>query len=232
MRLNRFFVYAVLFVSVTVFNPASFGETQGSNGLTYLGYGDNRSTNITNPSQEILNLGFFAEPPFGNGPIFAQTDLFPHVQAVEEGYLLMHPEATPGGALGAAVAFTVSERSILRLSGDFARANVARNHGNGVDVGIYLNGDLQNPIFESSISTDHDVDLIEVFAGTSNVSFNEVVAVEIGDRVEFVVIRRVHWSSRYRPGIRRLGSSCEYYNDSGSTGVTRRYQPRRCRRFF
>ena len=199
MPLIRFIVCATLLASsFTVFKAAdaqsidlfnSFTDTQGANGLSYLGFGDSRPINTTNPSQEIINLLFFSEPPefFGAGPLFAQSDFFPHIQAAEEGYLLLHPEATPGGALGAAVAFTASESNTLLLSGDFARANAARNLGNGVEVGIYLNGDLLNPIFESSISSDHDVDLSNVFSGTSNVSFNEIVSVEAGDRVEFTV---------------------------------------------
>ena len=167
----------------------SFSDAQGVNGLKYLGFGDGRPSNITNPSQAVLELPFFAEPPmfFRPGPLFAQSDFFPHIQADEAGYLLLHPEATTTGALGAAVAFTSPKSGVIRLSGDFARANAARNAGNGVHVGIYNNRDFLSPIFESAISADHDADLSNVFAGTSTASFNETFSVDAGDQIEFVV---------------------------------------------
>ena len=173
-----------------------FVTTQGQNGFSYLALGDGRPVNTTNSSSVIDLLTFDGNASLGNGsatftgPFYRGPEGgFPYVQnETDRGYLALHPTATSSEpALAAAVGYEFSELGTFRVTGQFARANDFRLAGNGVDIGIYLNEDFSNPVFESTISSDHAVDPDDPFSGTGAVSFDEVIQVEIGDRLTFVV---------------------------------------------
>ena len=171
-----------------------FGSTQNENGFQYLAYGDSRPVNVTNPSSELLDLMFAGNNSIPNGSEdfegdvwVGDGDILPYIQNEERGFLALHPESQSSGALAAALLFNVDSTNTYLIEGDFARANNFRNAGNGVDVGIYLNEDFTDPIFETSISADHDVSLDNLFGGSGVASFNQVVDAMAGDRLSFFV---------------------------------------------
>jgi len=97
----------------------------------------------------------------------------------------MHPSSTNG----VSVQYEIATAGTVQVTGGFARANDSQNSGDGVNVGIYLN-DLSTPVFEASISSDHQVNAViggDVFAGTGSVSFNQTISVQENDVLLFVV---------------------------------------------
>ena len=162
-----------------------FTETQGANGISYVGLPSELGDN---PPPLTFNAGVaFAN---GNqtfdGPGFFGPGGFPHVQQeLSREFLALHPNSINGTS----IQYTVETTGCIRVSCDFARANDFQNAGDGVSVGIFLN-DLDTPIFEASISSDHEVDATvggDVFAGTGSVSFDETINVQENDLLLFAV---------------------------------------------
>ena len=171
-----------------------FATTQTENGFRYLAFGDNRPVNITNPSTSVTDLTLALDGSIPNGSEtftgdvwVGNGDILPYVQNEDRGFLALHPESLSSGALAAAILFDVQTDGNYSIEGDFARANDFRNAGNGVDVGIYLNEDFSSPLFESSISSDHEVSIDNVFGGTGVSTFDFSADVEAGDRISFFV---------------------------------------------
>ena len=178
------FVIAVLLLSVfsetniqaQVDLVNDFATIQGQSGFTYLALGDGRPTNTTNPSSALSLLFFWGDGSIANGgetfngPFYrGDGDILPYVQKeTDRGYLALHPEpASSGAALAAAVGYQFSDSGTYRINGDFARANDFRLAGNGVDIGIFLNEDFSDPVFEATISSDHFVNANDPFSGTA-----------------------------------------------------------------
>lgn len=162
-----------------------FSETQGDNGITYAGLpslsGDISPLLISNPGVAFANGNQSFDGPGHFGP-----GGFPHVQQeLSREFLALHPNSSNGTS----IQYTVETTGCIRVSCDFARANDFQNAGDGVSVGIFLN-DLDTPIFEASISSDHEVDATvggDVFAGTGSVSFDETINVQENDLLLFAV---------------------------------------------
>ena len=156
-----------------------FSDTQGDNGITYAALptepGDSPRAVAFNPAASFANGSQRFE-----GPGFIGPGALPHLQQeTSREFLAMHPHSTNG----ISIQYTIETAGTVRISGDFARANDFRNAGDGVNVGVYLNN-LETPVFESSISSDHAVDSTidgDVFVGTGSVSFDELVSVQEND---------------------------------------------------
>lgn len=182
-----------LFGQINLVND--FSATQGGNGLSYLAVGDARPSNTTNPGAGVSLMTFDGVTTLPNGsanfsgPLFRGAgDILPYVQLeTTRGFLALHPEALVGGAIGAGVEWVVPQSGLLRIDVDFARANDAQLAGNGVDVGIYVNRNFANPVFLSSISSNHFVNPNLPFNGTAVASFDELINLAMGDQVLFAV---------------------------------------------
>lgn len=180
--------------------PQAFSGVQGSSGIFYEAVGDSRSTNTLNPAPAgatLLNyLGSFSFGYPGDValPTYASPGGFPNVQHVTAyGFLLIHPGT--GGFIfgsgtadrGVGVRFQAPVAGQYMLVGDFARLNVNQGYGNGVDVRIVKNLDLDHPLFAANITSNHFVNYATPFSGTGVVSFNLNVSLAAGDSVRFIV---------------------------------------------
>ena len=178
-----------------------FSTSQGVNGIFYESYGDTRPSNVTNPSPATVNLlDFVGGKGIPNclvtntGPVYEFPSAFPYnLRDNSRSLLLMHPGT--GGVdfgsgtanIGAAFTFVAPTTGKFRISGDFARANGCLLGGNGVDVAILKNLDAANPLFVTTISSNHAVDSDDPFSGTGVANFDLMVSLGQGDALRFVV---------------------------------------------
>ena len=179
----------------------SFSGSQGTNGIYYEAIGDSRSTNTQNPGAEgVTPLRFNASFNYnypGNvaRPTYYLTpSLFPHIQDwSSSGFLDAHP-GTGGYSLGAGTAnlgvsirFVAAVSGLFEITGGFARFNTNYGYGNGVEVLVAKNGDLDTSLFKSSISQNHHVDVMAPFEGTGVASFSFKTHLLAGDSLRFIV---------------------------------------------
>ena len=162
-----------------------FSNIQGTNGITFSGLPDD--SNSSAPAL-LFNAGvaFTNGTQTFDGPGFFGPGGLPHVQQESSReFLALHPSP----ANGVSVQYLIEATECIRISCEFARANDFRLAGDGVNVGIYLN-DLDTPVFESTISSDHEVDASiggDVFAGTGSVSFDQSIFLQEDDILLFAV---------------------------------------------
>jgi len=162
-----------------------FSETQGANGITSAAL---PSVPDNSPPALVFNAGvaFANGSQTFDGPGYFGPGGLPHVQQESSReFVVLHPSP----ANGVAMQYTVETTRCIRVSCEFARANDFQNAGDGVNVGIFLN-DLDTPIFETSISSDHEVDATiggNAFAGTGSVSFDQSISVNENDVLLFAV---------------------------------------------
>ncbi len=193
------FLYCTQSVSATISLFDSFSNTNSGNGINYLAVGDARPINTSNSSSSYQLLNFTGDLALGggsntfNGPTYtAPNRFYPYVQQEKNrGFLALHPEGvTEGasnGAFGAGIEVVIQESGTYRVTGIFARANDFVLAGDGVDVGIYLNRQLSNPLFESNVSSNFSVDINNVFGGLGVANFDFLVNASVGDSLLFSV---------------------------------------------
>ena len=177
--------------------PRDFSTTQGQYGIRYVSVGDTRPGNTLNPGPgEITELSFlgFVDQITQAGDLYAGVGGYPQaLHDTARDMLHLHP-GTGGHSLGSgsanlgvAVEWTVDTYGTYRVLGDFARANINRAAGNGVELWIYLNDNLSAPLFASVIDADHDVNLDDAFGGTGVVGFDFTVSLQGSDRLLFAI---------------------------------------------
>lgn len=165
------------------------------NGLRYERYSDNRPGAVpgTVDAKSLSPAGSLsrgAGSAVFTGPTYTDPDYFyPYVQYEStRGFVWVHPFTTgPAGPTGeaACVAYTPPGGGKYRITGDFARVNNWRWAGDGVDVVVLVNTDIISPLFAASISSDHDVDADNPFAGTGVAHFDVVAELSPGDVLRF-----------------------------------------------
>jgi len=178
--------------------PSDFSTTQGTNGLRYEVYSDNRPTNVSNPGDgsvvEMEYKGVETFPPGcltmqQTGPLYGNpSDLFPYIFFERDrNALLLHNGTFSTASLGAAVSYTAPSTGRYRARGVFARANTCVPAGDGVDATILVNTNAGSPVFTAHLPADIPVDANDYFGGEGARPFDVVVDLQAGDALRFAV---------------------------------------------
>ncbi len=188
----------LLFVTATTLGnvvslPAHFSGTQGTGGIYYEAIGDSRSTNILHPGAGVTSMEFNPAFVFSGDtarPTYRVPQSFPFIQNHIGGdYLLMHPGT--GGAnfgtgtsnIGASVRFQAAADGWYNANGTFAWQNGLS--GNGVDVLVAKQDDIDTPLFATTISIAPVPP--DPFAGAAIAPFNLNVYLAAGESLRFIV---------------------------------------------
>ena len=112
---------------------------------------------------------------------------------IENGVIHTHPGTggynlgTSTANIGMAIRFQDYDNRMCASAGDVVRFNEAFGHGNGVDFLVVKELDLDNPLFETHIDSNHVVDRRTAFNGTGVVSFDVNVQLLVGESVRLIV---------------------------------------------
>ncbi len=113
---------------------------------------------------------------------------FPYIQSDQtRGLVVVGPGTFSTKSAGAIVSVGVPSAGSYTVSGAFARANDARNAGDGVRVVAFVNGQIGAPLFDAVISSDNAVDPGNIFGGTGIATFNFLASLAQGDVIRFGV---------------------------------------------
>lgn len=123
------------------------------------------------------------------GPVYSgPTDLFPYAMLDTARHrVFLHPGTFGTVTKSAVVSAGIATGGTYVVSGAFARANSFRKVGDGVRVAVFLNDQVDAPMFEADISSDHFVDPSDPFRGTGVAAFSFAVPLAAGDSVRFAV---------------------------------------------
>jgi len=107
----------------------------------------------------------------GNNVFHAQEQYLAVALRSDAGAMYMHPGShgyNLGGIanIGAGVRFRAGDSGMYNFTGDVARFNAAFAYGNGVDVLVVKDLNLDDPLFNTHIDDHHVVDTANPFAGT------------------------------------------------------------------
>jgi hypothetical protein len=178
--------------------PADFSSTQGANGIYYEAIGDSRSINTLNPAAPgTSSLDFnpaVAYPPDPARPTYNYQSGYPYVQLdADNNLMIVHPgtggfEFGSGTAnLGLSIRVQAPSPGLYSIVGDFARDNINVGAGDGVDVLVVDEADLDHPLFHAAISSNHAVDPSNPFAGTGVATFSLQATLAAGESLRFIV---------------------------------------------
>jgi hypothetical protein len=168
--------------------PQDFGTTQGIDGVYYQAIGDSRASNTQNPAPAgtlpMTFEGSVGSPP-SNFPDFdIPSGGYPFVQLdAADKDVLMHPEANQGSS----IEYVAPTAGTYVSAGAFARDNPNIGAGDGVDVLVIKNLNLNNPLFFAHISANNLVDTTHPFAGTGVAPFTVSASLQAGDSLRFIV---------------------------------------------
>lgn len=177
----------------------SFSSIQGENGVFYEAIGDSRSTNLLNPSsigvvpliyRGNTSFGYPGDPP----PTYSYLGHYPHVQ-IWAGSELLYVHPGTGGFnygsgtsnIGVSIRFQAESTGIYKVDGGFARSNRNRGAGNGVNVLVVKNLDLDAPLFNAVLASNHVVDINDPFSGSGVETFDFHVSLLAGESLRFIV---------------------------------------------
>ena len=120
---------------------------------------------------------------YGNWPFVLIEDGVIHTRPGTGRYDL----ETGTANIGMGIRFQAYDNRMYNFAGDVARFNEAVGYGNGVDFLVVKELDLDNPLFETHIESNHVVDRRTAFDGTVVVSFEVNVPLPVGESVRLVV---------------------------------------------
>jgi hypothetical protein len=164
-------------VAAAVQLPDDFRSSQGTNGLFYESYSDNRPSNTMNPgSGTVVQLPFVGSDSEINGSItitgetYQDPNGFPYLlDDALRSVLIMHPGTggfnfgTGTSNLDASLRFVAPQAGVYHPAGAFARANDTEDAGDGVDVAIFKELNTGSPVFGTTIDAHHAVDANNYF---------------------------------------------------------------------
>lgn len=180
---------------------ANFSGTQGSSGFFYEWIGDNRATNVQNPSAAgIGSLSYnpsFALPFSPARPTYRYSNSvsFPFVQNYAgngKDYVVVHPGTggelfgTGTADIGVSIRYAAPANGFYNFAGAFAPLNNAFDNGNGVDVLVVKGANLDAPIFAATIAPTINIPS-DPFLGPASEPFNLGVFLTAGESLRFVV---------------------------------------------
>ncbi|MGA7409292.1 MAG: BACON domain-containing carbohydrate-binding protein [Bryobacteraceae bacterium] len=123
------------------------------------------------------------------GPAFQAAGGTPFVMLdTTRDVVLMHP--CPGNcsaAQGAVAEYTVPYPFTYRITGAFARANDATGAGLGVNVLVFKNNNLQQPLYSADIGPMNTVNPTDYFGGAGSAAFDLTAFLQLGDTVNIGV---------------------------------------------
>lgn len=130
--------------------------------LRFEAYLDNRPSNPNHGDTATLRLRGPASVDVTNGSVVTRGVKYQHPEASSQGFpyvmgdqargqVLLHPGTFTTSLWGASLGCLIVEEGTYRIRGDFRRANDA-NAGDGVDVMIVLDDDVERPLFSEHVA--------------------------------------------------------------------------------